>query len=69
LQVTIYLICMFLYKLKKNNYIKIIILLVGTLIILKQIDFFKKFYFLFTHTYETRMLKVMNIAGMNPLVF
>jgi hypothetical protein len=60
---------MFLYKLKKNNYIKIIILLIGTLIFLKQIDFFKKFYFLFTRPYEVRMEKNYKHCGQESIGF
>jgi len=60
---------MILYKIKKNNYIKIIILLIGAFIILKQIGFFKKFYFLFTRSYEVRMEKNYKYCGQESIGF
>ena len=54
---------------KKNNYYKVIIILVALLITLKQIDFFKKLYFTLTRSYETRLIKEYEFCGGESIGF
>ncbi len=60
---------MFLYRLKKSNYIKLFLILIGLLIFLKQIDFFRKIYFLSTRSYETRLLNNYEFCGHESIGF
>ena len=60
---------MLLYRLKKSDYIKIFIILVVSLILLQQIDFFRKFYFLYNRSYETRLINNYEFCGHESIGF
>jgi len=58
------------YKLlKKKNYLKIMILAILILIMLVQINFFRKTYFILTRDYETRLIKSYEYCGKESIGF
>lgn len=58
-----------LFKIKKKQIFIIIIVLTLFLILVKQIDFFKKFYFTFTRSYESRLISSYEYCGHESIGF
>ncbi len=56
------------FEIKKNLF-KIILIGVIFIILLKQIDFFKKFYFSFTRSYESRLISSYEYCGHESIGF
>ena len=54
---------------QKNQLYKSIIIFFILLIFMKQIDFFKKVYFTFTRTYETRLVNSYEYCGQESIGF
>lgn len=52
-----------------NDYFKFIIITVVILILFKQMDFFRKFFFLMTRNYETRLIKNYEYCGHESIGF
>ena len=56
------------FEIKKNLF-KIILISIIFIILLKQIDFFKKFYFTITRSYESRLINSYEYCGHESIGF
>ena len=53
----------------KKNYYKFFVILILTLILFKQIDFFKKVYFTLTRSYDSRLVSSYKFCGKESIGF